>query len=172
MWITTHRELSIIGKHDITAKDCEVISGILETDPHLSSFWPWDLHTHMQKFDANIVKHWPQVVGCIRLHPVAEFRWQKIIERWSLRVSPEYRKNGLARELMQNITHNNSQHPIISITCDPTIQRINQNLLWFQHLPYDEELLTNVFRLEPPFNPEYKTYANQPLLNVLSNFKP
>jgi hypothetical protein len=157
-------------KHiDLSEDDAKKLSTVLTASPTVVSRTPDELIEHSKKFWGVLFKdkkNW-EPVGYISIDIYSHlYKWKNIHERISLWVSEELQNKGYWIYLMDLLTKEYSDNPIVSCTLNPKFWHINTSYL--DHIEVTRDKIpVDLFRiLEIPgalADPEYRFYMNNSL---------
>lgn len=95
-----------------------------------------------------------------------EFKWQDIFERGTLWINPKYREHGFWKYLMYKMTNHLNWKPIVSVTSNEIVQKINEILMEFEIIDpegsFKESLEENW-----PLNDKYRYFVTKKVEELL-----
>lgn len=164
---------TIYYKTMLTKEEAIQMAGITNQVDQLETKSPETILANAAKLGCVIAMAWDQIVGCIWLTKF-KVEWHTLFERWSLWVSPEFRKRQISSTLVKKLIKDHPGKTLICLTKEAPVHHICQHHLWRgSHLWYDLQGTSIGKALEANWDliNKYKIYTNDAAVELFNTLQ-
>ena len=156
--------LKLEKSYTIIEEELSIIMKITKHDKHLEIHNDKYFSDHAKNGFLKLYK-WNELKWFIFAHDL-EVKWIKFYERGTLWIEENLRQHWLWRMLMNKMTKSLEWKNILSVTSNPTVQKVNEIIMDYE-VTNPEWLIKQIIEIWWPLHNDYKYYINVKLKEIL-----